>query len=397
MEYWLILRHGLILLTLSLLLTACGGGGGGGGAASPTSTTSTNAPNQVPVTVAQNPAVNTFQTINLPYVTITVCDNFAHCQLIDHVILDTGSYGLRILASAMGSLSLPAITMANATLAECATFLGGYMWGGVHAATLQIAGETAPNIPIEVVGDPAFPVAPAGCQSTGNTNIGTLTGIGGNGILGVGAFVEDQGDYYACNAGTCNPAGPVALSSQVSNPVAFFTTDNNGIIVQMPSVPMMGQFIATGTLTFGIDTQPNNSIAGFQLLPADDKGNFSANITGQVFNQSFIDSGSDYYFIPLSGLNLNGYGDHAPASYTTYDTSLYSAVSPVSTPIHTQIAIINSILLNFGTYTAFDDIADPGISNAADFGMPFFYGKSLAFVISGRKVTEGVGPLYALH
>ncbi|MDE2259825.1 MAG: DUF3443 family protein, partial [Betaproteobacteria bacterium] len=49
------------------------------------------------------------------------------------------------------------------------------------------------------------------------------------------------------------------------------------------------------------------------------------------------------------------------------------------------------------SFTAFNDIVDPGSPGSADFGMPFFYGQSIAFLISGKQVPEGHGPFYALH
>ncbi len=393
-----VLRPPLILLACALFLTSCGGGGGG---STPVTPTTPVAANQAIIAVEQNTDINPvtqFPTVNLPYVSVKVCDTTGRCQTIDHVVLDTGSYGLRLLSSAVSTLTMPIeTTTGGGSLAECATFLGGYMWGGVHTATsIQISGEIASNVPIQVIADPSLPsTAPTTCQNTGS-NIGNLYGIGGNGLLGVGLFVEDQGSYYTCvggPTGTCS-ATVVAPSSQVSNPVAFFPTDNNGVILQMPAVPITGQLNAFGTLTFGVDTQSNNTLAAYSVLPADSGGNFTAAVAGQSYGQSFLDSGSNYSFITLP-LSTNTYGDYAPTAYTTYPATLTSNVSTI-TPISTSFGVIDSAALNFFN-TAFNDIVDPGTSVSADFGMPFFYGRAIAFVISGKRVTEGMGPLYALH
>ncbi|NDU91298.1 MAG: DUF3443 family protein, partial [Ferrovum sp.] len=348
----------------------------------------------------QDLAINNFTTVNLPYVSVTLCDKTGNCQTIDHIVVDTGSYGLRVLASAVSSLNLPATTtLGGGALAECATFLGGFMWGGIHNATLKMAGETATDIPIELMTDPSLPsTAPAGCQSPGG-DIGNLNGIGGNGLLGVGQFVEDQGSYYACvggASGSCN-ATLVAASNQVSNPVAYFAADNNGVILQMPAISNYGQKSATGTLTFGIDTQANNSVAAYKILPADGLGNFTATIAGQVYSQSFIDSGSNYSFMNLSGYNTNGYGDYAPPAYTSLAGTLTSNNVLTSPAIPVQLGMINTIMLNFTSFTAFNDIIDPGSPGTADLGMPFFYGQSIAFLIYGKQVAEGVGPFYGFH
>ncbi len=382
----------------ALVLTGCGGGGGGG--SSTVTPPQPNVANQVAMTVEQYAAINTFPTVNLPYVSVTLCDTTGRCQTIDHVVVDTGSYGLRVLASAVTSLSLPISTTADgATLAECATFLGGFMWGGVHNATVKMAGETASNIPVELMGDPSLPsTAPSQCQN-GGSDIGNLNGIGGNGLLGVGQFVGDQGSYYACVGGPSGSCSTtlIAPSNQVSNPVSSFATDNNGVILQMPAISIFGQMNATGTLTFGIDTQANNSVAGYKILPTDYLGNFTATIAGQVYTQSFLDSGSNYSFVNLSGYNTNVYGDYAPAAYTTLTGTLTSSNVLASPAIMVQLGMINTIMLNFSAFAAFNDIIDPGSPGTADIGMPFFYGQSIALLISGKQITEGIGPLYGFH
>ncbi|MDE2260433.1 MAG: DUF3443 family protein, partial [Betaproteobacteria bacterium] len=341
----------------ALLLASCGGGGGGSSPANSSMPSPSVTPNQVAVTVAQDPAIALFPTANLPYVSVTLCDNAGLCQTIDHIVLDTGSYGLRVLSSAITNLNLPATTSAGVgTLGECATFLGGFMWGGIHNATIKIAGETASNVLIELLGDPGLPGAPLACQGIGGTDIGNLLGIGGNGILGVGQFVEDQGSYYTCiggPTGTCIST-MIPPPNEVSNPVAFFSTDNNGIILQMPAISNTGQVSATGTLTFGIDTQSNNSVAGYQILPADSLGNFTATIAGQIYPQSFIDSGSDFNFITLSGYNTNGKGDYAPSAYTLLRGTLTPNSGLSGTPVPIQFGMIDTNTLNFFSFTAFN-------------------------------------------
>jgi hypothetical protein len=352
------------------------------------------------MTVEQEPAISAYSTVNLPYVSVTLCDKTGRCQTVDHIVVDTGSYGLRVLASAVTSLGLPiSTTVGGGALAECATFLGGFMWGGVHSTTVKIAEEIASNIPVQLLGDPSLPsTAPTQCQNAGG-DIGNLNGIGGNGLLGVGQFVEDQGSYFSCAggpSGTCTPI-LVAPTNQVSNPVSYFAVDNNGVILQMPAISISGQSSATGTLTFGIDTQANNSVAGYKILPADFQGNFTATIAGQIYTQSFIDSGSNYSFMTLPGYNTNVYGDYAPPVYTSLAGTLTSNSVPTSQAIPIQLGMIDTTTLNFSTFTAFNDIIDPGATGTADLGMPFFYGQSIALLISGKQVTEGTGPFYGFH
>ena len=125
---------------LSLTAAACGGGGGGGGGTTTTPPpTTTN--NTVSVIVDAGPSN---QSVNTLFASVTICvPGSTNCQTIDHIQVDTGSYGLRILAPVL-NLTLPVETLANGSaLAECTQFVDGFSWGPVVTADLQIAGETA--------------------------------------------------------------------------------------------------------------------------------------------------------------------------------------------------------------------------------------------------------------
>jgi len=109
---------------------SCGGGGGDSPSLSSTSGgtgTVTPSANVVSVTVGAGPAgVNAINTL---YTTVTVCvPNTATCQTIDNIQVDTGSYGLRLIAGAL-SLTLPVATAASGGgLVECTLFEDGYSW-----------------------------------------------------------------------------------------------------------------------------------------------------------------------------------------------------------------------------------------------------------------------------
>src|SRR5208337_5128055 len=103
-----------------------------------------------------------------------------------------------------------------------------------------IAGERASSVPIQVIGDTTYTVPAASCLSLGpGPSLDTVAALGANGILGVGTSIQDCGlncaggqtfsayPYYVCPKNVCTPVA-VPLVKQVSNPVAFFTKDNNG-------------------------------------------------------------------------------------------------------------------------------------------------------------------------
>jgi hypothetical protein len=266
--------------------------------------------------------------INVPYVSVTVCrPGTTVCQTIDHVLLDTGSYGLRLLASQLNStLALPAVTTASGDDAgECGKFISGYTWGAVRQADVKIADEVASAISIQVIGDTgaSYSSTPSSCSSAGS-NLGTLAAIGAKGILGVGMFKQDcgtacanaaiSGVYYACASGSCT-ASAMPLAKQISNPVASFAVNNNGLLITMPSVGTAGLTSVSGTLVFGVNTQSNNTIASETIFKANSSGDFSTTYKGKTYSASFIDSGSNGYFFTDSSIRQCSGGDfYCPAS-----------------------------------------------------------------------------------
>src|SRR5260221_14521669 len=132
-----------LILALALPALACAGGGGGGRAVSPPRPPPPPpANNGASVIIDQGPSN---ASVNTLFASVTVCvpGSTTSCQTIDHVLVDTGSYGLRILAPVL-TLTLPVETLTGgSSLAECIQFVDGYSWGPVVSADVNIAGETA--------------------------------------------------------------------------------------------------------------------------------------------------------------------------------------------------------------------------------------------------------------
>ena len=97
-------KLGLLLLLL-IPLAACGGGGNnnsnnGGGGTPPVN-------NVLPV--VSNLGV-TGNYANGVFASVTVCaPGTTNCQTIDNVLVDTGSYGLRLFAGQVQGLALPGL------------------------------------------------------------------------------------------------------------------------------------------------------------------------------------------------------------------------------------------------------------------------------------------------
>jgi len=96
---------GLVLVPL-VLAAGCGGGGGGGGTTPPPPPpppaqviTPPGPPNVEKIVVDSGPAGLTLTAVNTAYVSVNVCEPGTNtCQLIDHIEIDTGSVGLRIIS-----------------------------------------------------------------------------------------------------------------------------------------------------------------------------------------------------------------------------------------------------------------------------------------------------------
>lgn len=423
---------GVAILGLAITsLASCGGSGSDltatGSSASSSSSQVIAAPgaNAAAVVVDCGPAAicNTdYSAVNTLYVTVTVCQpGTSTCATIDHVQVDTGSYGLRLLSQALPSgFSLPAeySSTNNEALAECTEFADGYSWGPLVLADVEVASETASSVPMQVIGDPNYTSVPSDCSGTGGSQEDTVMTFGANGILGVGPFAQDCGatcaqevvgsGYYQClNATTCASA-QVTLAQQVTNPVVLFSSgDANGVIVELPSIPAGGAASVTGTLVFGISTENNNEITTQTILPADPgSGDITTTYNGTALTGSYIDSGSNGYFFAdssIPGCTVNTYF-FCPSSTLDLSATVTGSDNNPSTTGATytvDFSIANADSLN-GSYTAFDDLGGSLTSQQSaqgggvfDWGLPFFFGRNVFTAIDGEATPVGEGPYFA--
>ncbi len=392
-------------LAAVLMLAGCGGGGGGGdnGSSSPPPPTQ----NVQPIIVDGGPD----GIPDIAFTTLTICapGSTTNCQTIDHIQVDTGSVGLRIISSVFSpALSLPRQTDANGNpLAECAQFADGFSWGSVKIADLSIAGEKAASLPIQVIGDASLPTVPASCSSSGPPE-NTVTAFGANGLLGVGLFLQDcgagcaqsaiPGAYYSCPANGCVPVA-AALNKQLQNPVALFSSDNNGVVIELPAIPAAGAATASGSLIFGIGTQSDNALGGAAVLTVDpNTGYIVTNFGGASYPDSYIDSGSSLLFFgshtfpictgPATGL-------YCPPSTQALSATL-QGINRVTSTANFSVANADQLLNANPTFNAFTGIAAPNPDSLSfAWGLPFFFGRSVYTAIETRSTPGGTGPYFA--
>ncbi len=389
-----------------LLVAACSGGGGGGGGSPAAAGVQANTQS---IAVDAGPA----STVNLPFITVTICSlgDGAICQTIDHVVVDTGSSGLRILSSVLSpSLALSQRFNTNGDpLVECAQFADGFSWGPLKLADLKIAGQLASSLAIQVIGDPAFATVPGSCSSTGPAK-STVQRLGGNGIFGVGTFRQDCGNacaqsgnpgfYFACANSGCAPVA-LPLAQQLQNPVTLFAADNNGVIIDLPGVPPSGATGVAGTLVFGIGTQSNNALGGATVLALDPAtGFFTTFYNGRTITSSFLDSGSNGFFfrdtaIPVCGAGSGASGFYCPVSTLALSATL-QGTNGMNSAINFSIANAQSLVTNNPTFTAFNNLGFRLASlQTFDWGVPFFLGRRVFVAIEGANTAGGPGPYIA--
>jgi len=417
-------RLGLIATLTGLVLGALGGCGGGDASITGGGTPPPSGNNVAPVIVDAGPTVNgqPLGTANVLFVNVTICTpgSTTECQTIDHIQVDTGSTGLRLISSVLSSsVTLHPVNTGNSSspLAECYVFADGYIWGPVRTADIQVAGETASNVEVQVIGDPTYATVPADCQSAGaqvgGQNEDTVTAFAANGILGVAPFVQDCGSfctagapaawYYACPSPSSCSAASVSLIEQVTNPVTLFAQDNNGVIIQLPSVADAGAPTVSGSLIFGLGTESNNNVSAgsvAQLLLDPSSGYFTTTYKGTVLTQSYIDSGSNAYF--FNDASITPCSDNAffcPASTLALSATNSSASgtgSGTSSVINFNVANADNLS---AMATAFNNLGGPASMNAPtqsfDWGLSFFYGRSVYSAVEGMNTPAGVGPYFA--
>jgi len=397
------------------LIQGCGGGGGGGGNGSSSSTVT-------PGTNAIAPAGSNVQpisvdaglggTVNLAFTSVTLCapGSSANCQTIDHVLIDTGSSGLRIMSSALGaSLSLRQQTDASGNpVVECAHFADGYSWGPVKLADLKIAGEQANSLPIQVIGDPNFSAAPSKCSSTGPSK-NSVQELRANGILGLAIFRQDCGNacafngnpgiYYTCPASGCQQAA-MPLAMQLQNPVSMFAVNNNGVIIELPSVPAAGAASVSGSLVFGIGTQANNGIGTATVIGVDSNtANFTTIYNGTSYSSSFIDSGSNAFFFADAGMPVctdpSAAGFYCPLATKNLFATIQGR-NGRSASVDFSVANAVTLVTSNPGFAAFGNLAAPPLGGTSfDWGFPFFYGRKVYTAIEGASTPGGPGPYVA--
>lgn len=396
---------------VAVLLASCGGGGSSSPSTPAVTGPTLSGSNVQTVRVNAGPPGMSTSVVNLLYTSVRVClPGTATCQTIDHVLVDTGSTGLRLLKSAL-TLPLATTQVGGKPLYNCVQFLDdSYMWGPVVKADLYMGGasldgDKAANLPIQLVGVPGAPAAPSTCAPTGYRANDSVNAFGANGILGIGTQPQDCGSlcvtnpnigYYHVDDGGSTSGTQVTLADQIQQPVGQFTSNNNGVLISLPAVPAGGAAAVTGSMVFGIGTQTNNTPSGVRVMAPNAAGYFSTTVQGRTLTKGFVDSGSNGWFFGTTTLSLctdapQWYCPSGSVALQTVNTSINGQTSTVDF----SVANARTLFSNTAAY-ALSNLAGPvGDDISFDFGLPFFYGRTVYTAIEGADTSLGKGPYVA--
>ena len=180
---------------------------------------------------------------------------------------------------------------------------------------------------------------------------------------------------------------------EVSNPVAFFAADNNGVIVELPQLPTDGASSLSGALVFGIGTESNNGLGNATVYALDpNNGTLTITYKNTTYSNSYIDSGSNAIYFVDSSIPTCTSGFYCPPSTLSLAATVIGA-NAASATVGFAVANADSLFANATSGVAFVDLAAPNPdSTSFDFGLPFFFGRNVYTAIADQNTPGGSVP-----
>lgn len=409
-------RLALAVVALAAALGCGGSSSSSGGGGSDTGTPSGGGTPPAPITIPTGDNVMRVTVngafcgagsyLNKPCVEVKVCTPGTQtCVTIQDILLDTGSFGLRLFKQAVTGLSLQPVASGAGQLAECTQYADGTsQWGPVQTADVVLGNEPAVRVPIQVI-DATYAIIPASCTSPE----ADPAAAGFNGILGVGVFAEDCGmgcakitqneSYYTCTSAGCAQT-TVPVQQQVQNPVAALPADGNGLVLAFPSVTTGGVASLDGYMLLGIGTRTNNVPAGVKTFPLDNVGEFLTTVQGGTQHPGFIDTGSNGLFFDPRPNTIQTCASpntawFCPPSLVSLSATNAGANGTPTATVPFQIGnLVN--LTRDPSRNVFVELGGAAVAGGAfDWGLPFYFGRTVYLGIEGRQSSLGTGPYVA--
>lgn len=357
-----------------------------------------------------------YPDVNQPYTNVKICapGSTTNCQVIDHVIIDSGSDGLRVVGSVLKSTLLskmPAFQYGGKNVTECEIYVSSYVYGPIRTADVYIAGKVVKNYPLQVIDAKNYPV-PSACSSQGGTATNDANAFDGKGLIGVAFPLTDTGLYFSCNS---TWKGCVENRwTGMPNITTKFAADNNGVAMTAPAISVNGSASAvTGTLVFGVGTQANNTPPAntIPIYNDSDYGTFNDSINGNV-NTMYIDSGTNTMLVSNTGSKYaectDGSGYYCPKTNASVPVKMWS-LKQTKPQITLTYIMGNYDTLSLKNDPAYNDevgVVDTSSSAGGSdvLGMGNFFGHTMYFVFNGKTakwsngtaLTTFTGPINAV-
>lgn len=393
----------VVLGLLSIIIISCSSGSGGN---------ATSTPNQVPISIGSG--LNG-DGINTMYISLTVCANNSgtNCQTVDNIILDTGSFGVKINKSALPEsfvLSLPRVTTnAGNEVYACNTFGSGYVFADEHYAVLNLAGTMTSNVILQAIENSPTAEIPDSCTAKGPFD--DFANFGANGIIGINPAITLGNSsllLYKNINGIYEPltnAEESGLPVLNQNPLPSLATNNNGFVVSIPPVSQNTNTNVNGTLILGINTENNNKITAQTNLVVASESDLSVVCNSACFYSKItnpestipavFDSGTNGWVFMSNTLPQCDYG-YCPESPTIWTSSVYSYdfAANESYTISATISadeVVNGQSLSFAVMPGWGYY---NYNNQTLYGSPFFLGKNVYVVFPG---TQNRNPIWGFE
>ena len=132
-------------------------------------------------------------------------------------------------------------------------------------------------------------------------------------------------------------------------------------------------------------------------------GVLTVSYKGEALTQSFVDSGSNEFFFIDTGLApctasdlISFYCPVAPVTTSTVLTATSGTIADVSFALYSPLDVAGSSNVAPGLGINPTLVVPPlPFANSFDFGLPFFFGRTLYTAIEGRQAGGVVGPYVA--
>ena len=396
---------------LLIILSACNSGSGSNTSNStnpvPTPLPTPTSPNLMISVSQNNGSSNICGNLNIPCVTVTICSptDSKSCQTVDNILIDSGSVGLRVFNTALGSLAsdLPYETSNDEDIGDCVGY-GDYSanWGPVVTAAISLGGQTTTqNVPMQII-NASFVDKGTACLTSlgGGYKLATSPSQSGyNGILGVAPLVHDTvTNYFTCTSSQCTESMSLESSLLVSNPIAYLSESyESGITFQFPAIGANGASNVTGYAIFGVGSNNENTFeSGVNIYPISINGNcrlficMQTLLSGTSTHYGFLDTGSNFLYFDDIQIPKDSSSFYTPSSTITLSPNNLS----ISGVIATNLNIANADNLLSNNNSAFDNIG-ANLSSYLDYGLPFFYGKTVYICFDGMTCNGTPGPYWA--